>query len=222
MISALITAFLLGICTRLADKSNWLKRNPWRIGILFGILGLAADAGTAYIPEIGMAIGLQNVPAILAAFFFGPWEGIIAGTVTLVGNILVAYSGILVLPYGTAYSTLVIALYAFVVKKWGLDGKCPSVIPAVILTFFGEIFHLAIMFIISAALKMEADALIFLGEAYQYLPSSAAIAAGLAAILFSFKRGWKKRISMPITISLCCLLAAFLTMETVTIQIGYK
>jgi len=70
------------------------------------------------------------------------------------------------MPFGTAYSSLFISFYAAAVKKWILDGKIPSVIPAMILTFFGEIVHFSIFYILGSCMNHEATALAFLSEAY--------------------------------------------------------
>jgi len=44
----------------------------------------------------------------------------------------------------------------------------------------------------------------------------------VAAVLFCFKRGWRNRISKPLSISLLCLLTAYLMIEEVAIEVGFR
>ena len=64
------------------DRIWWLKSRPWLVGVVFGVLGIAADPLFMVLRDWGGLV--RDAPPIAAALYFGPVAGIVAGAIAAV------------------------------------------------------------------------------------------------------------------------------------------
>ena len=125
------------------DRIRWLKSRPWLIGVVFGILGIAADPLFMLLQDWGGLV--RDAPPIAAALYFGPVAGIVAGAIAAIwSSIFPSQAASVVNLWLCPFATLITAVYAAAVGRWFFDSKRPAPVPAAIVAAFGEITHLAV------------------------------------------------------------------------------
>ena len=138
-----ILLVLIVLATLASDRIRWLKSRQWLIGIVFGILAIAADPLFLYLKDWGGLV--RDAPPIAAALYFGPVAGIVAGAIAAVwSNIFPSQAASVVNLWLCPFATMITALYASAVRRWFFDSKRPALVPAVVVVAFGEITHLAV------------------------------------------------------------------------------
>ena len=138
-----ILLVLIVLATLASDRVEWLKARHWLIGVIFGVLAIAADPLFLYLKDWGGLV--RDAPPIAAALYFGPVAGIVAGAIAAVwSNIFPSQAASVVNLWLCPFATMITALYASAVRRWFFDSKRPALVPAVVVVAFGEITHLAV------------------------------------------------------------------------------
>jgi len=215
MILLLVTAVIIAAVTFAANRSTWLKSRPVMQGILFGILSIVAEILST--PAFGNSIAadLRNAPPIIAGFFFSPLAGIIAGAI---GALERAFSPLWdpqsILIISPAVGTLAAGCYAAGLKKWIFEDERPALVPALIAGTFGEILHLALIFLLGM------NNLPLMVEVYSSTagPASIGIAVSIAlsAIACNSWKGWRRNFLSVNTLSFIAFGLAFGVICTVS------
>ena len=138
-----ILLLLVILAAFFCDRVNCLKSRPWLIGVIFGILGIAADPLFIFLHDWGGLV--RDAPPIAAALYFGPAAGIVAGVIAAAWScVFPSQAASVVNLWLCPFATLITAVYAAAVRRWFFDSKRPAPLPAAIVAAFGEITHLAV------------------------------------------------------------------------------
>ncbi len=138
-----ILLFLVFLAAFACDRVKWLKSRPWLIGIIFGVLAIAADPLFLFLKDWGGLV--RDAPPIAAALYFGPVAGIVAGAIAATwSNIFPSQAAAVVNLWLCPFATLITACYAAAVGRWFFDSKRPALVPAMVVVAFGEVAHLAV------------------------------------------------------------------------------
>jgi len=129
-----------------AERVRTLRRRPAFTGLLFGVLSAGMlFVSVGRIDYYGLAVSLHLAPVVVAAFFFGPVAGLVAGGISSVACGLVT-SGCadMLLAVRGALATEAVALYAVAIGKWVFDDRRPPVCTAAIASAYGVIVFLTV------------------------------------------------------------------------------
>jgi len=142
MILIILAAFLNAVATFIADRSDWLKKNPYILGLFFGLTAILLHHCRIEYLMPGVIISLVDVPSMTAAFFFGPVPGLIAGgTITVYRLFNLLFLGA-TYGYISAVASLGVAIFAAATSRYFFIEKRPAILPAAICMAFGSIQHL--------------------------------------------------------------------------------
>ena len=170
------------------DRITWLKSRPWLIGIVFGVLGIAADPLFMVLRDWGGLV--RDAPPIAAALYFGPVAGIVSGAIAAVWSCIFPLQAASVVNLWLCpFATLITAGYAAAAGRWFFDSKRPAFVPAAIVAAFGEVLHLAIdAFSNTASMSLIVGVVFrsFVNEALAYVVLAVAVAVAVRA-----GRGWR-------------------------------
>ena len=125
------------------NRIGWLRRRQWAVGVIFGVLAIAADPLFFAIRDWGGLV--RDAPPIAAALYFGPVAGIVAGGIAAAwASVFPSQAASVVNLWLCPFATLITAFYAAAVGRWFFDSKRPALVPAAIVAAFGEVTHLAV------------------------------------------------------------------------------
>lgn len=128
------------------ERMRIFRRRPVLIGLLFG----CASVGLLFVPVCtigyyGLSASLHLAPVAVAAFFFGPAAGLVAGGISSVAcGLVVSGCADALLAVRGAMATAAVALYAVAIGKWVFDGRRPPVCTAAIASAYGVIVFLTV------------------------------------------------------------------------------
>jgi len=210
VILALVAATALAALA--SDRIERLKRRPVAIGVLFGLLGIVCNScASVTLAEFGFCVELRDAPPLVAALFFGPVAGIVAGLVTAVERALSPLWGV-----GTAslcpLATFLTVLYGVAFRRWLADGYRPTVLQAALAGAWAEFLHLSLdilfnLFIGGVMIEIVYTAII---------PEALFIAAstGIAAAVCRPASVWPRAFRLPLTAMLVLFAVSFSLVAT--------
>ncbi|MCQ2389441.1 MAG: hypothetical protein MJ138_06985, partial [Kiritimatiellae bacterium] len=199
----LVLVFLAAFC---CNRVKWLKSRPWLIGVVFGVLGIAADPLFMVIKDWGGLV--RDAPPIAAALYFGPVAGVVAGAIAATwSSVFPSQAASVVNLWLCPFATLLTAVYAAAVGRWFFDSKRPAPVPAAIVAAFGEITHLAV-----DAFSNTASMSLIVGIGY-WAFTSEVVAYVVLTVLVAFAcgagRGWRRNFLSGTSVAMMAFAVAF-------------
>jgi len=209
-IMALVAATALAAFA--SDRIVWLKRNPVAIGVLFGLLGIVCNScASVTLGEFGFCVELRDAPPLVAALFFGPVAGIVAGLVTAVERALTPLWGV-----GAAslcpFATFLTTLYGVGFRRWLADGHRPTVLQATLAGAWAEFLHLSLDILFNLCIGGVMIEIVYTA----IIPEALFIAAsaGIAAASCRADDAWPRVFRLPLTAMLILFAASFSIVAT--------
>ena len=201
-----ILLLLVFLAAFVCDRVKWLKSRSWLIGIVFGILGIAADPLFLLLKDWGGLV--RDAPPIAAALYFGPVAGIVAGVIAATwSNVFPSQAAAVVNLWLCPFATLITALYAAAVGRWFFDSKRPALVPAVIVVAFGEVTHLAV-----DAFSNTASMSLIVGIGYEAVRDEIIAYVVLTALVAFACRaglGWRENFKSGMTVAMLVFMIGF-------------
>ena len=188
------------------DRISWLKSRQWLIGVVFGVLGIAADPLFMVLQDWGGLV--RDAPPIAAALYFGPVAGVVAGVIAAVwSSVFPSHAASVVNLWLCPFATLITAVYAAAVGRWFFDSKRPAPVPAAIVAAFGEITHLAVDAFSNTASMSQIVGIgywAFTNEVVAYVVLTVLVAFACGAGL-----GWRRNFLSGTTVAMTVFAVAF-------------
>ena len=188
------------------DRIWWLKSRPWLVGVVFGVLGIAADPLFMVLRDWGGLV--RDAPPIAAALYFGPVAGIVAGAIAAVwSSIFPSQAASVVNLWLCPFATLITAVYAAAVGRWFFDSRRPAPVPAAIVAAFGEVTHLAVDAFSNTASMSQIVGIgywAFTNEVVAYVVLTVLVAFACGA-----GRGWRRNFLSGTSVAMTVFAVAF-------------
>ena len=135
--------------------------------LLMGALGGAASAVLTlwlrvYMPATDSFADMRDAPAVLLAFFAGPYAALVAGTLAAVARVAVGlFGGVGTATwFGSSLATFCVALVAVAARRWVFLGERPSFALGAAIAAIVEMLHMAVVLSIGFADFSQAFAVI--------------------------------------------------------------
>jgi len=174
-----------------AERVRVFRRRPVLIGLLFGCASVAMlFVPVCTIGYYGLSSSLHLAPVAVAAFFFGPAAGLVAGGISSVAcGLAVSDCADVLLAVRGALATGAVALYAVAIGKWVFDSRRPPVCTAAIAAAYGVIVFLTVCALFGRDdLPRTLEIVI---ASFVPLTAGMGISAGLAALAVGNARTWR-------------------------------
>ena len=178
--------------------------------VLWGVLGGTASAVLTlwlrvYMPATDSFADLRDAPAILLAFFAGPYAALVAGALSAVVRATVGlFGGIGAATWvGSSLATLCAALVAVAARKWIFLGERPSFALGAAVAAIIEMLHMAVVLVVGFADFSQAFAVIVAAIPFQ--------CGGVAALVAIFSLMSNRRQSGRENLIVATLVASLVT-----------
>lgn len=233
----IIVLFLLlsGLWTFTARHTKRIRESIILSGGWFGLLGFIANWLYVENRTLDVFISFRSIPPFLAAFFFHPASGLIAGLCAIAGKIGISWYNCTswqnflrldwndkTLPWQIGTLTIgVTACYAAGVAKWIFEKKQPPFIVAATAAAYGTILYFGVIVLLGIGMNDFPRALLILDVSYPVIPITSGLAAALASLICVRRKKWDRRFFAPLTWGFLLFGIVFAVMTFVAVNRAY-